>query len=296
MHICNLFRPGHTVFSVEVFPPKTPEGMERLQSRLRQSMRYRPDYISVTYGAGGGTRHTTQELSGFIRRNLPSEVMAHLTCVSHSRGEIRDVVAGLRGEGIENIMALRGDPPKGETEFRPPPDGFRYATELVESIVANYDEEVCLGVAGYPEGHVEAASYADDLRHLKEKVDAGGKFIVTQFFLQNAPYYRWIEDVRRMGITVPVEPGVIAAQSLKQITKFAGFCGVEVPEALRKPLEKYEDDPESSLKVGVEYAQKQVEELLDHGVQGIHLYALNKLEPIEAIGPMIKGRHLAAAK
>lgn len=286
MRIIEFFRPGRPVFSIELYPPKTPEGVDKLKDRLREIAAHRPDYISVTYGAGGGTRHTTQEICSYIKNQLGVEAMAHLTCVVHSRHEVRDVLARLKAEGIDNIMALRGDPPKGQDHFEPPPDGFRYAVELVEAIRAA--DDFGIGVAGYPEGHVEAPSYADDLRHQVDKVRAGADFVVSQLFMDNEDFLRWRDDMRRAGVTVPIEAGILPALSAKQITKFAGMCGARVPDALRVGLERFEDHPESAAAYGLVFAMRQIEELLREGVDGIHLYALNRAESVRAVSALVE--------
>lgn len=286
MRIPDLFQPDRPVFSIELYPPKTPEGVDNLKAKLDEIAAHHPDYISVTYGAGGGTRSTTREICRYIKNELGVEVMAHLTCVAHSRDEVRELLAGLREDGVENIMALRGDPPKGETAFTPPPDGFRYATELVRYI--RELDDFALGVAGYPEGHAEAPSYEVSLEHQVEKINAGADVIVSQLFMDNADFLRWRDDLRRAGVTVPIEAGVLPALSANQIVKFAGMCGARVPDALRVGLERFEAHPESASAYGLVFAMRQIEELLREGVDGIHLYALNRLEPIRAVSALVE--------
>ena len=287
MQIRELYGWRRPVFSIEIFPPKTEAGIAHLKRWLAEAAAFGPDYISVTYGAGGGTRQSTHDLCAHIRAELPTESMAHLTCVSHTRDQIDELLGALHRRGIDNIMALRGDPPRGEPAFAPPPGGFRYAAELVRAIAAR--DHFCIGVAGYPEGHIEAPSYEADLRHQIEKIEAGAHLIVSQFFLENRHFLKWRDDLRGAGVTVPIVAGVLPAQSLEQITRFAGFCGVSVPEALKRELARFADDPESAAQAGIAYAQRQVEELLAAGIDGLHLYALNKLAPVQAIAPMVKG-------
>ena len=210
MLIRDLFRSDRPLFSIELFPPKTEKGVENLKRKLREIQPYHPDFISVTYGAGGGTRHTTSEITAFIHQELGMEVMPHLTCVSHSRAEIAGLLDHHRAIGVDNIMALRGDPPQGETRFEPPPDGFRYAVELVREIRAL--DHFGIGAAGYPEGHPEAENYETDLRRQVEKVAAGADFVVSQFFLETRHFFRWRDDLRHAGVTVPIMAGILPVE------------------------------------------------------------------------------------
>jgi methylenetetrahydrofolate reductase (NADPH) len=291
MRIASLFQPGRTLFSIELYPPKTPEGVDKLKQRLGEIAAHRPDYISVTYGAGGGTRATTREVCAYIKQELAVEAMAHLTCVAHSRGEIAELLAALKHEGIENIMALRGDPPVGQARFVPPEDGFAYATELVRAIRAAGDFGI--GVAGYPEGHVEAPDYATSLRHLVEKIEAGADFVVSQLFMDNADFLRWRDDLHRAGVRVPIAAGIMPPLSARQIVGFAAKCGARVPDALRVGLERFDEHPESAAAFGLHFALRQIEGLLREGVAGIHLYALNRLESIRAVGALVSEQRRA---
>jgi methylenetetrahydrofolate reductase (NADH) len=285
MRIAELFKTQRPLFSIELYPPRTPDGVSQLKHKLVEIAAHRPDYISVTYGAGGGTRHTTREICAFIKQELGIEAMAHLTCVAHSRGEIHDLLRGLARDGIENIMALRGDPPQGQPRFMPPEDGFAYAAELVRAIRAQ--DGFGIGVAGYPEGHVEAASYDESLRHQVAKIACGADFVVSQLFMDNALFLRWRDDLRRAGVTVPIVPGILPAVSATQILRFAGLCGATVPDGLRVGLERFEAHPESAASFGLVFALRQIEALLREGVDGIHLYALNRLESIRAVSALV---------
>lgn len=287
MRIIDKFKSGKPLFSIELFPPKTPVGVENLKAKLTEIVAHRPDFISVTYGAGGGTRHTTREICAFIKQGLGAEAMAHLTCVSHTRGEIDTLLEGLRADGVENIMALRGDPPQDAGQFQPHPDGFRYASELVRVLRDRGDFGI--GVAGYPEVHVEAPSYEASLKHQVEKVQAGANFVVSQFFLDNSHFLRWRDDMRKAGVTAPLIAGILPAVSAKQIMPFAAKCGVKVPDALRVGLETFEEHPESATAFGLVSSMRQIEELLKEGVDGIHLYALNRLEPIRLVSAQVSG-------
>ena len=286
MRLAELYQAHRPLFSIELFPPKTPEGVENLKGKLREIAVHRPHMISVTYGAGGGTRHTTREICAFIKQDLGIEAMAHLTCAAHSREEIHAVLEGLRAEGIDNVMALRGDPPKGAAEFTPAEGGFRHAIELVRAI--GEEGGFGVGVAGYPEGHGEAASKDADLRHQVEKIQAGADLVISQFFLDNTDFLQWRDALRGAGVRVPIVPGILPALSAKQITGFAGMCGVRVPPALMAGLERYAEHPESAAAFGLVFAQRQVEQLLAEGVDGIHLYALNRLESIRAVSAQME--------
>ncbi len=287
MQIAELFKTRRPLFSIELFPPKTPEGVSKLKEKLDEIAAHSPDYISVTYGAGGGTRHTTREICAYIKQRLGIEAMAHLTCVAHSQGEIGDLLNDLQGDGIENIMALRGDPPEGQERFIPPEDGFAYAAQLVRAIRARGGFGI--GVAGYPEGHVEAPDYQVSLRHQVEKIQAGADFVVSQLFMDNAHFYRWLEHLRGAGVTVPVVPGILPAVSAKGIGRFAAMCGAKVPDQLRVGLERFEAHPESASAFGLVFAMRQIEDLLSQGVDGIHLYALNRLESIRSVSALVAG-------
>ncbi len=287
MHLSDLFRAGRPVFSIELFPPKTAAGMENLTRRLQALPALAPDYVSVTYGAGGGTRHNTMAVCTTLL-DLGLEVMAHLTCVSHTREEIGERLAELGAVGIDKIMALRGDPPRGETAFKPPAGGFRYAAQLVAAIKATAGFAV--GVAGYPEGHAEAPGYEVDLARQIEKIQTGADVVVSQFFLHNDRFLRWRDDLRRAGVAAPIEAGVLPALSATQIEGFAATCGVAVPPALLAGLEKLKDDKEGAAAFGLDFALRQIEGLLAEGVDGIHLYALNRLAPVRAVAPLVLGK------
>lgn len=287
MRVRDFYGQGRAVFSLEIFPPKTEPGLAKLKRWLEEATACGPDFISVTYGAGGGTRQGTHELCAYIKDRFPTECMAHLTCVAHTQAHIAEVLSDLAAAGVENVMALRGDPPQGEGSFSPPPDGFRHAAELVRSIAAQ--ERFCIGVAGYPEGHVEAPGYEADLRRQAEKIAAGADLVVSQFFLDNRLFHRWRDDLRAAGVQVPIVAGILPAQSIDQIARFAGFCGVGVPEPLRAGLTRHRDDAAAAAQFGLDYALSQVEDLLAAGVDGVHLYALNKLEPVRAIAAAIRG-------
>ena len=267
---------GRPSVSVEFFPPKTEEGARAILKTAQGIRDHGVDFVSITYGAGGSSRDRTVDYGDLLRKIFGFEVMAHLTCVGHSRDEIASVVSGYETAGFNGIMALRGDPPKGETAFKPHPDGFPHASDLVAFLRAKFGRQFAIGVAGYPEKHPEATDLATDLRHLKHKVDQGADFVTTQLFFDNAHYFRFVGEARRAGIAVPVIAGVMPALSLDQARKFSAFCGSSIPAALERRLLDAGDDAEAQRKVGVDWAVGQIRELVAQGAPGLHLYVLNR--------------------
>jgi methylenetetrahydrofolate reductase (NADPH) len=276
MYIRDYFTQDRPVFSFEFFPPKTEEGLKNLYGTIAELAALQPSFVSVTYGAGGSTRDLTVDLTSRIKREIGIEAMAHLTCVGHSSGEIASVVDRLREAGIENILALRGDPPKGETQFVRPEDGFGYSQELAGFLRSRYQDTLCLGGACYPEGHVEAACKEGDLQHLKAKVDAGVDFLVTQLFFDPQDYFRFVERARALGITLPIVPGIMPVTNVTQLERFTTMCGARIPEELRDRLEKVRDDEQAVVSAGIQWATEQCRALLEGGAPGIHFYTLNR--------------------
>ena len=274
MKIKDILEKVRPSFSFEFFPPKDSEGFERLYTTIGQLESCQPTYVSVTFGAGGSTRSQTIDLVGRIKNEIGLESMAHLTCVGSSREELRSILDTLQDKGIKNILALRGDPPKGQEKFEKPKNGFAYANELVEFIRNHYD--FCIGVAGYPEGHVECQDKKIDLENLKRKVDAGADFIVTQLFFDNRFYFDFVERARSIGIETPIIPGIMPILNVKQTQRFTKMCGSTIPEALMKQLESAQDEPETVRKIGIDHATIQCELLLQEEAPGIHFYTLNR--------------------
>ena len=264
------------VISFEFFPPKTDDGDRALfEKQIPALLAARPDFCSVTYGAGGSTREKTLQIVDRVQRQHGLPALAHLTCVNHTRDEVRTLLEKIRALNCKNILALRGDAPGGG-EFQPAPGGFEYSSELVNFIREQGDFST--GVAGFPEGHVacKEGKHAD-WGHLKEKVEAGADFVVTQLFFDNADFFEFRDYVAgTLGVTVPLVPGVISILSATQITKFTQMCGAKIPPALRTQLDALGTDDEAAMKFGIEYATRQCEELLRAGVSGLHFYTLNK--------------------
>ena len=262
------------VISFELFPPKTKAAAKRLQKRLPKLISLEPTFLTVTYGALGSTRERTLEVVSTIRNRYRYEVAHHLTCVGHTQEELTRILEQIRAEGIENIVALRGDPPAGESEFVPPPGGFRYANQLVEHI--RQVDGFGIAVAGYPEKHVEAPDFESDLRHLKHKVDAGADVVITQLFYDNRHFFEFVERCRNSGITQPIIPGLLPILGLPQIRRITGMCGSTIPDSLMEELLEAKEDVSRVREIGIRHTVEQALDLLGSGVDGIHFYVLNR--------------------
>lgn len=286
MKIVDILKTRAERFSFEFFPPKDQAGVDQLFRTVAELRRFQPAYVSVTYGAGGGTRRLTVDLVRRIKAETGIEAMAHLTCVGSTEAEIASVLEQLSDAGIENILALRGDPPKGSTTFVPAAGGFSHASELAAFVKSRYPK-FCVGVAGYPEKHPEAADFAADLDALQAKVDAGADFVVTQLFFDDRDYFAYVERARARGIDVPILPGIMPITNVSQIKRFTALCGAQLPARLVARLEGVQDDPEAVRRMGVGHAVEQCEQLLRGGARAIHLYTLNRstasVEILEAL-------------
>lgn len=290
MKIKDLFEQKKRVLSFELFPPKRDGNLEGLFQTVEQLRKLGPDYISITYGAGGSTRDMTYDIAVRLKEMGVLPLM-HFTCVGHSRDEIKLLLDKVKAAGIENLLALRGDPPQGQTTFVPAPDGFRYANELVR-FIRSQGYDFSLGVAGYPEGHPEARNKEEDIQNLKKKVEAGGQFIVTQLFFDNPSYFQYVGKLKAMGITLPVQPGIWLLTDYAQIRRICDLCGASIPRKLSELLEPIKDDKEKVAQAGVEYATQQCEELLHNGAPGIHFYVLNKSQHAQVVVDNLKARGL----
>jgi methylenetetrahydrofolate reductase (NADH) len=285
MKIGELHGRGRPVFSFEFFPPKTVDGVHTLMATVADlEDALQPDFVSVTYGAGGSTRDRTLDVVARIEKELSTTAMAHLTCAGSTEEELVQVADRIAASGIQNVLALRGDPPKekgGNAEFHPVPGGFAHATELTEFLSSRWSFD--LGGACYPEGHLESTSAADDLEWTKVKVEKGAKFLITQLFFDNQDYFAFVARARAAGITVPIVPGIMPITNVAQIERIASLSGAHIPSALQRDLDRTRGDDGAALAVGIEFATAQCRELLARGAPGIHFYTLNQSPATEAI-------------
>jgi methylenetetrahydrofolate reductase (NADPH) len=275
MTISQAYAGGRFGLSFELFPPKTPEGDAELFGHVARLVEFRPDFITCTYGAGGSTRAKTLEIVERVQAQFGCPVAAHLTCVGSSVDQLRDFLREALARKIGNIVALRGDPPQGQTSFTAVAGGLSYANELVALIRREFPS-FGVAVAGYPETHREAPSPEVDLENLKRKVDAGADAVITQLFYNNDDYWRFRERCERAGIRVPIVPGILPVTNLAQIRRIASLCGAVLPPAFQQALENEAASAAGQFAVGVEFATRQVRELVEGGVPGVHFYVLNK--------------------
>jgi methylenetetrahydrofolate reductase (NADPH) len=273
MKIIDKLRGGPSI-SFEFFPPKDQEGMVRLFETVARLKAFAPTYVSVTYGAGGSTRKLTVELVCRIKREVGLEAMAHLTCVGATQREIAEVLDQLQTEGIDNVIALRGDPPRGQSSFVATEGGFAHASELIHFMRSRYS--FCVAAACYPEKHPEAESLEADIRRAKDKVDSGADYLITQLFFDNRDYFAFVGRAREIGIDVPIVPGIMPITNVSQIKRFTAMCGARIPSDLLERLEKAGGDADAVAAIGVEHATAQCRELLARDAPGIHFYTLNR--------------------
>ena len=273
--ISELFAQGRPLRSLEFFPPKDEAGAEALRQTAAALQRIDPDFVSVTYGAGGSTQELTAQVSSLLRSEFGFTVMPHLTAVNHTRAEVSAVAEGHYARGIRNIMALRGDLPNGMPAATAFKDGLRFGSDIV-ALLKEMHPDLCLGVAGYPEKHPEAPSFEADLVNLRDKVDAGASFITTQLFFDNSSYYGFVDRCRAAGIGVPIVPGIMPVLSLRQATRITGLCGASLPDRLIRRVEAAGDQPEIVEALGIDWALAQIRDLLASGAPGYHLYILNR--------------------
>jgi methylenetetrahydrofolate reductase (NADPH) len=275
MNLADAYRPGHCGLSFELYPPKTEAGEAELYRHVADLVAFGPAYITCTYGAGGSTRTKTLDVVQQVNRRFNCLVASHLTCVGATVGQLREYLGEARDRGVQNIVALRGDPPQGQSTFQAVAGGLKYANELVALIRGEFPD-FGIAVAGYPETHREAPSPESDLTNLRRKVDAGGQVVITQLFYRNEDFFRFVERCHEAGIRVPIIPGVLPVTNLSQIKRIATLCGARLPDDFVNALAAHDADPAGQFEVGVEFAIRQVQELLAHGVPGIHFYVLNK--------------------
>ena len=294
MRFLDYFSGDKPVISFELYPPATSGGMRALKTRVIPNLlKLDPSYMTVTYGAGGSTRAKTLEIASLIQNEFGLTAACHLTCVGSSRMDIDGILHAIRAAGIRNIVALRGDPPRGEEVFVPPKDGFAHGNELVAHIRSTepQDDAFGLAVAGYPEKHLEAPDFETDIANLKRKVESGGDIVITQLFYDNDHFFRFVDRVRAVGIDAPIVPGLMPILSAGQIQRIASLCGAEIPAALRDELNRATD--EDAVQIGIDQCIAQATELLERGAPGIHFYVLNKSTHMR---PIIRALPLPAKK
>jgi methylenetetrahydrofolate reductase (NADPH) len=289
MRIAEILEHRRPVFSFEFFPPKTDEGQRTLEGTLEVLKDDAPHYVSMTYGAGGSTRNRTVELTRWIKQDLGIEAMAHLSCVGEPTERLVELLEQIQESGVENVLALRGDPPRGETEWKPHPGGLHYSVELIRLIRGRFD--FCVGAACFPEVHPDAPDRESDLSYALAKQEAGVSFLITQLFFDNELYFDFIDDARAAGITVPIIPGIMPVTNYGQIKRFTEMCGASIPEELERELNGRADDPEAVAELGVAYATLQCSDLLARGAPGIHFYTLNRSPATRAILAALRAAH-----
>jgi methylenetetrahydrofolate reductase (NADPH) len=297
MRIGDLLRHKRPCISFEFFPPQTDEGVAKLMATVKALRILNPGFVSVTYGAGGSSRARTVEVTKRIKTELEIESMAHVTCVGHGQGELRGLFEELERAGIENVMALRGDPPKGETRFVAAEGGFRYASDLIAMLAREFSFSI--GAAGYPEKHLEAASFEADVENAVRKVRAGAEFLVTQLFFDNDAYFAYVERMRAAGVSVPIVPGIMPITNYESIARMTAMSGARIPQRLLAELEARSDQPEAVAELGVAFTALQCNDLLARGAPGLHFYTLNRSPATRAVVSALIAtqavRNLAAA-
>jgi len=286
MNFLEVYASKKPVFSFEFFPPRKSERLPDVLDRLREFRDLGPDFMTVTYGAGGSTRSLTREMTSFIARELKLPAVAHLTCVGHSVSEIDEILDNFCASGIKHILALRGDPPKGVKDFTPHPKGFHCARDLARHIKARGDFSI--SVAGYPETHPDAKSREDDISYLKEKVEVGGEVVITQLFFEPGVYLDFVRRAREAGIVAPIVPGIMPVSSVAQLRRITELCGASIPKGIEQDLTKLDNDSEGLIEYGVDQATKLSLALLEGGAPGIHFYTLNKSVQVEQVLTRLK--------
>lgn len=281
MLIKDFYKKDKRVVSFEVFPPRKEAGIQKLYETIEDLKDINPDYVSVTYGAGGSTKDKSVEIASTIQNKIGIETMAHLTCVNSTKEDIGEILKQFKEKNIDNILALRGDPPSGQENFTKTIGGFGYANELVEYIKDNGEWSVA--VAGYPEGHIEAKDLHTDIDNLKKKVDGGADLIILQLFFDNRDFREFRELAAKKNIDIPIVPGIFPILNFSAITKISELCGAKIPKELYERLERCKDDSAEVEKIGIEFAIKQLDGLLDDGIEGVHFYTMNKSRQIKDI-------------
>lgn len=281
--ISDIFKEKERTFSLEIFPPKTEKGLNNLIGTIAALCELQPDFISCTYGAGGGSREKTLDLVEHIQNTHKIPAMAHLTCVQHSKDDIQAIVKDIESRQIQNILALRGDPPQDNPDWQPSEENFKYSCELVSFIKTSFNNYFSIGVAGFPEGHILCNDLNKDSEFLKTKFDNGADFVITQFFFNNDHYFKYVKRLRALGVQSRIIPGILPITNYEGLIRFSNLCGATVPEEIKEAFSPLADDKKATLNAGIQFAIKQCKELLEGGAPGLHFYSLNKLEPTRSI-------------
>ena len=285
--ISDILKEKERTYSFELFPPKTQRGREKLPETAGILKELEPDWFAVTYGAGGTTREITMDIVDELQKRLQIPIMHHFTCVGHSKAELEAIMKKMKEKNICNILALRGDAPEGVEHWEPAPDGLEYCYQLIE-LIRSYDSFFSIGVAGFPEGHIDCPDKETDSRYLKIKIDTGGEFVITQLFFNNNDYFEYLERVRKIGVTVRIIPGIIPITNYQQLLRFCKTCGSTIPQRVHDIFKPLDGDAEATYKAGVQFTVEQCNELLEGGAPGLHFYTLNKVEPTREILSKIK--------
>jgi len=280
--LSEIFKDKKRTYSFEFFPPKTRSGLKKLYETAGALKVLDPDFFSVTYGAGGGTRDLTMEIACELQKRFEIPAVHHLTCIGHSRGDLSGMIEKMRQENIKNILALRGDPPADDYNYKPAHDGLEYAYQLCE-LIRSYDDFFCPGVAGFPGWHIDCPDLDTDSGYLKKKIDSGGEFVITQLFFDNREYFDYVERIREMGVNVRVIPGILPVTNYRRLLKFCEKCGAEIPREVHDIFKPLDGDADATVEAGVEFAAAQCGELLEGGAPGLHFFTLNRFKPAAEI-------------
>jgi methylenetetrahydrofolate reductase (NADPH) len=281
--LTDVFASKTRTFSFELFPPKTPEGYAKLLHTIESLCNLKPDFISCTYGAGGGSRDKTLEIVDHLQKKHQTIGVAHLTCVMHTKDEIKKILEEIKRRNIHNVLALRGDPPQDNPNWKPGPQNFKYSSELITFMREHFDAYFGIGVAGFPEGHILCTDRDKDAEFLKLKLDSGADFVITQLFFDNDDYFQYVERLRKLGVKQRIIPGILPITDYKALVRFSSLCGASIPQKVHTLFHPIEDHPEKTLAEGIHFAIEQCKELLKGGAPGIHFYTLNKVHPVDTI-------------
>ena len=281
--IPDIFQRTSKTFSFELFPPKTDKGFENLKATIAGLVQLKPDFISCTYGAGGGSRDKTFDIVEMIEKEHHTVAMAHLTCVLNTQDDIRKIVEDIKSRGVRNILALRGDAPADHPDWKPGPENFKYSSELTGFIRQEFGDYFGIGVAGFPEGHLLCPDREKDADFLKMKIDAGADFVITQLFFDNNDYFDYVERLKNRGVRVPILPGIIPITDYAALERFTARIGASIPEKVKMIFKPLASNKEATLQAGIKFSIQQCRELLEKGAPGIHFYCLNKAEPTTSI-------------